>query len=244
MRNRVWLGLPVIVVSLLVCGCVPIWQLGKEKHAEGEPASTSPAAPAAPAAEAPAQPVAPVAAPPTEMPQTPAKQPGMQAALEAAKVTKPGWQAIVHDHNSDWTTVELLAGPTYGDWRVGLNFRWSFRGYELVSEGPLNPPEPTTVIVERPSPPTVIVRERPPAARPPAARPPARPTAQPNLEAARKLARNQFPSGYTTTILRSTGDKRNVVIGIMAPGSRNVIAQVNMHWSDSAGAYRIDSIQR
>jgi len=171
----------------------------------------------------------------------------MQAALEAAKATKPGWQAVVHDHNSDWTTVELLAGPTYGDWRVGLNFRWTFRGYELVSEGPLNPPQPTTVIVERPAPPTVVVRERPPTTRPatrPPTRPPTQPSAQPDLEAARKLARNQFPSGYTTTILRSTGDRRNVVIGVMAPGTRTVVGRVTMHWSDSAGAYRIDSIER
>ena len=79
---------------------------------------------------------------------------------------------------------------------------------------------------------------------PAATRPPTRPSAQPDLEAARRLARNQFPSGYTTTILRSTGDRRNVVIGVMAPGTRTVVGRVTMHWSDSAGAYRIDSIER
>jgi len=49
MRKLVWGGAVLIILSLLASGCVPVWLVGKEKHAEGEATTATP--PVAQAAE-------------------------------------------------------------------------------------------------------------------------------------------------------------------------------------------------
>ena len=230
MKQTVWLVLALGMLVLLA-GCPIGLSLGKPREQAAPAAAPVEPAPA-PVAESPA-----VAEPVAPTPQAPAQQPGLQAALDAAKASKPGWAAQVHDHNSDWSTVEVLVGPTSGDWRTGMNYRWTFRGYELVSEGPLNPPQPTTVIVERQAPPkTIIVKQRP------AQPPPSSVNVRARENAARATARAQFGrKGTTTKLVSESGRWSNVTMRVLAPNG-TVIGQVSMRWNGNSMS--VTSVQR
>ena len=63
--------------------------------------------------------------------------PGEAAVLAESKARKPGWDAAVHSHTGDWVEVVTKVGPSWGDWRTGLRFRWNGSRYEWVAEGPV-----------------------------------------------------------------------------------------------------------
>ncbi len=225
------------VVAMLGAGCVPIWAIKKRAV---PPVTTTPPAAAPVADPAAALPASPVATPTTPVPQAPASQPGIQAALEAARAAKPGWTAEVHNHSADWSTVEVKVGPSHGNWQTGLNYRWTFRGYELTSEGPWNPPPPTTVIIQQQAPPkTVIVKQRPPQAKPPSNTIPVKA----RQGAARATARRQFSGQASTTkILSVSSQWRSVRVQVSNGGKP--VGVVSMTWSDSSQSYNITGVQR
>lgn len=255
LRRATALLMLCVGVALVMYGCVPVWSLIKRRpeavptipnHPAANP--TPPLGDPAPSAPETAEPAVPPAA------SAPLLQPGMSAALAAAQAAKPGWAAVVHNHNADWSTVELLVGPAEGDWRTGLNYRWTFRGYELVSEGPLSAPAPPTVVIERKAPPTtVIVKERP--ASPQTQAQPQTPVASSARSgqktipvsarqgAARATARRQFsgPSAQTK-ILSVTSEWESVKVQVIEEGQP--VGIVNLSWNDATQSYDITGVDR
>ena len=252
MRHLTGIVLICTVVAVVVAaGCVPIWAVKKNASATPAPPPATPTSVplADPAATAPAAPATPMAtAPATPAPQAPTLQPGLQAALDTAQAAKPGWAAEVHDHAADWSTAEVKAGPSYGNWQVGLNYKWTFRGYELVSEGAWNPPPPppTTVIIERQAPPkTVIIKERPAPAQVKPQAPPQGKTVPVSARqgAARATARRQFSGGDSETkILSVSSEWRSVRVQVSTGGQK--VGVVSLSWNDSRQAYDINGVDR